>query len=68
MRAERTRDYGDRGGGLYMPEELTELLLSQIILKRLCFGQRKAVIFMWTLLGSNQRPYACEAYALNQLS
>ena len=27
MRAERTRDYGDRGGGLYMPEELTELLL-----------------------------------------
>ena len=23
---------------------------------------------LWTLLGSNQRPYACEAYALNQLS
>lgn len=22
----------------------------------------------WALLGSNQRPYACEAYALNQLS
>ena len=23
---------------------------------------------LWALLGSNQRPYACEAYALNQLS
>ncbi len=24
--------------------------------------------FLWALRGSNLRPYACEAYALNQLS
>ncbi len=28
----------------------------------------EGLMLKWTLLGSNQRPYACEAYALNQLS
>ena len=31
-------------------------------------GCPKASFFLWKLLGSNQRPPACKAGALNQLS
>jgi hypothetical protein len=44
------------------------ILYAEVLPRRRIANQTAQLKEVWTLLGSNQRPYACEAYALNQLS